>query len=156
MNIDRAQIEKRTVSIDQYLLTLDERFREKFITAKSTYQLKQETIEQLRPIAGEYVIVVFSAAWCKDCAVIVPALALVSEATGLEVRIFGGLKKDVLNPSCKWRIPPSPPEVQTFGVDKIPLLIVFNRQGLEIGRIIEKAFHRPTLEDELSDIIKTS
>jgi len=154
MKIDLAQIERRTVSISEYLRTLDERFRQKFIEAKSTYQSKQGSIDQLRNAASEYVIVVFSAAWCKDCAVMIPALALISEETGLHVRVFGALKKDALNPSCKWRIPPSPPEVQMFGVDKIPLAIVCERHGLEIGRIAEKPSQNLSLEEELLEIVK--
>jgi hypothetical protein len=81
-------------------------------------------------------------------------LALTSEATGLEVRIFGSLKKDPLNSrGRKWRIPPSPPEVETFHVDKIPLIILFDKQGKEIGRIIENPRETPTLEEELLKII---
>jgi len=40
---------------------------------------------------------------------------------------------DVLNPKRKWRIPPSPPEVETFKVDKIPLMIIIDRKGKELG-----------------------
>lgn len=149
-----AQIERKTVSIDEYLRTLDERFRQKFLGARMAYRPKQESIVELRRIAGEYAVVVFSAAWCKDCAATVPSLALISQETGLKVRVFGGLKKDALNPSCKWRIPPSPPEVQTFGVDKIPSVIVCEKQGLEIGRILEKPSQNATLEEELLGIVK--
>ncbi|MDH5788842.1 MAG: hypothetical protein OEZ40_11180 [Candidatus Bathyarchaeota archaeon] len=82
-------------------------------------------------------------------------MALISEATGFEVRIFAGLKKDSLNPKRKWRIPPSPPEVETFNVDKIPLILIFNSEGKEIGRITENPTHTPTLEEELYEIIRS-
>ena len=88
----------------------------------------------------------------QDCAANIPVLALISEATGLEVRIFGGLKKDPLSQTRKWRIPPSPPEVETCNVDKIPLIIVFDKEGKEIGKIIENP-REPTLEEELLKII---
>jgi hypothetical protein len=94
-------------------------------------------------------VVAFSAEWCKDCAVNIPVLALISEATGLEVRIFGGLKKDPLSHTRKWRIPPSPPEVEMFHVDKIPLIILFDKEGKEVGKIIENPREKPTLEEEL-------
>jgi len=71
----------------------------------------------------------------------------------LEVRIFGGLKKDPLSHTRKWRIPPSPPEVETFHVDKIPLIILFDREGKEIGKIVENPREKPTLEEELLKII---
>jgi thiol-disulfide isomerase/thioredoxin len=98
------------------------------------------------------VIVAFSAEWCKDCASSIPVLALISEATGLEVRIFGGLIKDPLNHTGKWRIPPSPIEVETFNVHKIPLIIIIDTDGREIGRIIEKP-NEPTIEEEILKII---
>jgi hypothetical protein len=81
-------------------------------------------------------------------------LALISETTGIEVRIFGGLKKDSLNPQRKWRIPPSLQEVEMFHVDKIPLIILFDKTDNEIGRIIENP-QEPTLEEELLKIIRT-
>ena len=63
--------------------------------------------------------------------------------------------KDPLSHTIKWRIPPSPPEVITFNVDKIPLIIVFDVNGKEIGRIVESAKRCPTLEQELCEIIKS-
>jgi uncharacterized membrane protein len=36
-------------------------------------------------------------------------------------------------------------EVQTFGVDKIPLVILYSIQGLEIGRMTEKPSQAVTL-----------
>jgi hypothetical protein len=53
----------------------------------------------------------------------------------------------------KWRIPPSPQEVETFHVDKIPLTIVFNKEGKDIGKIIENPREKPTMEEELVKII---
>ena len=154
MNIDLSEIERKTVSVNQYLEGLDPRFRETFSINRQTYQPKLETMKQLKEVADRYVIVAFSAGWCKDCSVIISILALISEATGLKVRIFGGLKKDPLSHSRKWRIPPSPPEVETFNVDRIPLVVVINKEGKEIGRVIEKPTRLPTLEEELLEIAK--
>jgi hypothetical protein len=99
--------------------------------------------------------VAFSATWCKDCVVNIPILALLSEETGLEVRVFGGIKKDPLSQLHKWRIPPSPPETESFKIDKLPSILVIDIAGNEIGRIIETPKLRPTLEEELLEIIKT-
>jgi thiol-disulfide isomerase/thioredoxin len=60
---------------------------------KSISELDVKAINKLESFANNYVIVAFSAEWCKDCAANIPVLALISESTGLEVRIFGGLKK---------------------------------------------------------------
>jgi len=153
MSINLAEVRKKMVSVEQYLDSLEEPFRERFLTRKQTYMLNKEAINHLKKFANDYVIVVFSAEWCKDCAANIPVLALISEATGLEVRIFGGLKKDPLSHTRKWRIPPSPQEVETFQVGKIPLIIVFDKEGKDIGRIIENPREKPTMEEELVKII---
>jgi thiol:disulfide interchange protein len=153
MSINLSEIRKKTVSVEQYIKSLAQPFRERFLTRKQRYTLNQEAVNQLKKVADKCVIVAFSAEWCKDCTVNIPVLVLISEATGLEVRIFGGLKKDSLSHTRKWRIPPSPQEVETFQVDKIPLIIVFDKEGKDIGRIIENPREKPTLEEELVKII---
>jgi len=153
MKISLSEIRKRTVSVSQYIDSIKQPFREKFLTRKQTYQAKSEAINQLKKLANKYMVVAFSAEWCKDCTANIPVLALISRATGLEVRIFGGLTKDPLSHTRKWRIPPSPPEVETFSVDKIPLIILFDKEGREIGKIIENPREKPTLEEELVKII---
>jgi hypothetical protein len=153
VKINLLETIKRTVSVSQYMDTLTLPFPEKFLMRKQAYQLKPEAINQLKKFSNRYVIVAFSAGWCKDCTANISVLALISEATELEVRIFGGLKEDPLSHTRKWRIPPSPPEVETFHVDKIPLIMVFDREGREIGRIVENPQEEPTLEEELLRII---
>ena len=155
MNFDLSEIRKKTVSVGQYIDSLEQPFKEKFLNRKQTYRLQAQVVDQLRNLAEKYVAIVFSAAWCKDCTESIPILSLLSEATGLEVRVFGGLMKDPLSQVCKWRIPPSPPEVITFEVDKIPLIIIVDLYGKEIGRIVESPKRMPTLEQELYEIIKS-
>jgi tartrate dehydratase beta subunit/fumarate hydratase class I family protein len=43
--------------------------------------------------------------------------------------------------------------VETFDVDKIPLIMVFDKKGEEIGKIIENPREEPTIEEELLRII---
>jgi len=145
---------RRTVSVDKYINTLAQSFKERFSERKQTYQLNEETVQKLKSYAKDTVIVVFSAEWCKDCAANVPVLALLAEKTGMRVRVFGGLKKDPLNPKEKWRIPPSPPEVKTFNVKKTPHIIVFDKQGKQLGTIIENPKPENTLEEEILHIIQ--
>lgn len=151
MKVNLAEIRKKTVNVSDYIEKLEGDFRERFLTRKENYKLKQEVVNRLKQFAEKYFVVAFSAEWCKDCAANIPVLALTSETTGLEVRVFGGLKKDPLSGTKKWRIPPSPPEVEPFGVDKIPLIIVFDMEGNEVGRIVENP-KEPTLEEELLKI----
>jgi hypothetical protein len=44
--------------------------------------------------------------------------------------------------------------VETFKVVGIPLIIVADREGSEMGRIVENPAHQPTLEQEICEIIK--
>ncbi|MGB9740184.1 MAG: thioredoxin family protein [Candidatus Bathyarchaeia archaeon] len=152
MKVNLEEIREKTVTVNDYINSLEGSFRDRFLIRKKAYKLSFETINRFKQFAKNYFLVAFSAEWCKDCAANIPVLALISEATGLEVRIFGGLKKDPLSGTGKWRIPPSPPEVETFGVEKIPLIVVFNTDGNEVGRIIENP-KEPTLEEELLKII---
>jgi thiol-disulfide isomerase/thioredoxin len=151
MKIDMEEIKKKTLPVNQYIENINEPLCERFLERKKAYQLNVKNLNKLKRLANNYVVVAFSAEWCKDCAANIPVLALISEATGLEVRIFGGLKRDPLNPTRKWSIPPSPPEVEKFHVDKIPLILVFNKEGKEIGRIVENP--KATLEEEILQII---
>lgn len=155
MNIDLSEIRRKTTSVDQYIANLEQSFRERFLARKQTCKLQPEMIDRLKNLSRDYVIIAFSATWCKDCAEIIPALALISQATGLEVRVFGGLKKDPLSHTSKWRIPPSPPEVVTFNVEKIPLLIIVDVSGKEIDRIVESPKRWPNLEQELYERIRS-
>ena len=147
---------KRTVPVDEYIEKMAQPFKEKFLQRRQTYHLNEETIQKLRNYAKDVIIVVFSAELCKDCTSNVPVLALIAEITGIKVRVFGGLKKDVLNPKEKWKIPHSPPEVKTFNVDKIPYIIIFDKKGGIIGKIIENPTHKNSLEDEILFIIEGS
>lgn len=154
MNVDVKQLFERTVSIHDYLEKLSEPFKEKFFERKRTYKLNSEVTERLKEYAKKIFIVAFSAEWCKDCTANIPVLALLSEKADIKIRVFGNLKKDPLNPKEKWRIPPSPPEVKTFNVDKIPHIMIFNRQGKLLGTIIENPKEPNSLEEEILEIVE--
>lgn len=93
MKIDLTEIKNKTVNVNNYIGNLGNSFRDKFLTRKGAYRLEPEIISQLKQFAKDYIVIAFSAKWCGDCATNIPVLALISEATGLEVRVFGGLKK---------------------------------------------------------------
>jgi thiol-disulfide isomerase/thioredoxin len=156
MEINPDEIRQKTVPVNQYIESIGEPFHQRFLERKITYQLNNEAVKKLKNFASGIVVVAFSAEWCKDCAANIPVLALISEATGLEVRVFGGLKRDPLNPIRKWSIPPSPPEVEKFHVDKIPLILIFNKEGMELGRIVENPKEGLTLEEEILQIVLES
>jgi hypothetical protein len=153
MKINLLEIRRQTTDVNNYIDGISKPFRGKFLERKKEYKLKASVVGRLKNFAKNYMIVAFSAEWCKDCAVNIPVLALLSETTGLEVRVFGGLKRDPLNPKRKWSIPPSPPEVETFHVDKIPYILIFNSEGEKVGEIVENPREGLTLEEEILKII---
>lgn len=152
--VDLEAIEKRTVSVTKYLDKIPQSFSKKFLKRKQSYRLDEVALQRLRSYVKDIVIVVFSAEWCKDCAKNIPVLASIAEITGMKIRVFGGLKADPLNPKERWRIPPSPPEVKTFNVQRTPTIIVFDRQGKQLGAIIENPRPENTLEEEILQIIQ--
>jgi len=147
------EIRKKTVTAKEYINSLEQPFKEGFLARKRTYQLHTETVKQLKELKERYEVVAFSAAWCKDCAANIPVLALLNDETGLEVRVFGGIKKDPLSHLHKWRIPPSPREIELFTVDKLPCILILDIAGNEIGRIVEAPKRQPTLEQEMLELI---
>lgn len=155
MDTNLTETRNKTLAIRDYFNDVDQRFLEKFLARKQTYRLNEEARNQLQKVAQDYAIIAFSAQWCKDCMTNIPVLYLLAEVTGIEVRIFAGIKKDPLSHTRKWRIPPSPREMETFKIEKIPTIIIFDNQGHEIGRIVENPKLAPTLEQEISMIIKS-
>ena len=125
-----------------------------FAKRKIEYRLNENVTGEMKRHSGEAVVIVFSAEWCPDCHRNVPVLGLLSEATGLDVRVFGRLKRDVKNPEKRWRIPPSPAEVREFNVVKIPLVVVLNKEGEKIGEIVENPPEGKSLEEALLDILE--
>lgn len=153
MKLELEAIRSNSESVADYLKSSEEK-TPKFTERKTTYKLDKDTIEKIKAYTGSAVVVVFSAEWCPDCYRNVPVLGLISEETGLEVRVFGHLMRNVTDPDEKWAIPPSPPEVKAFNVIKIPLITVLNKEGEKLGEIIENPPEGQTLERALLDILK--
>jgi len=128
--------------------------REAFDRRREEYKLDPVTVKELKNRANDYLIIVFSAEWCPDCLRNVPVLDLLTEATGLEVRVFGHLMRDDKRNTRKWAVPPSPPEVEEFNVVKIPHMVVLKKDGEKFGEIIENPPPGKTLEQTLLEIIE--
>ena len=152
MRYDLEAIRSNSESVVDYLKSSEEK-TPRFAERKTTYKLDKETVEKIKAYAGSAVVIVFSAEWCPDCYRNVPVLGLLSEETGLEVRVFGHLMRNVKDPDERWAIPPSPPEAKDFNVIKIPLIIVLNEEGEKMGEIIENPPEGQTLERALLDIL---
>lgn len=147
-------IRDNSESVENYIGSSKEKAPQ-FAERKSMYTLDEEAVEAIRDHAEKVTVVAFSAEWCPDCHRNIPVLCLLSEATGIEVRVFGHLMRDAKNPEEMWRIPPSPPEVKEFNVVRIPLILVLNEHGEKVGEIVENPPEGQTLEDALLEILKT-
>ncbi len=99
------------------------------------------------------VIFLFSAEWCPDCHRNIPVLDLIREATGFEVRVFGHMMKNAKDSVKKWAVPPSPKEVEEFGVTKIPYIVIMDMKGNKLGEIIENPPQGNTLEESILEIL---
>ena len=153
MKYELKAIRSNSESVADYFKSSEEK-TPRFADRKATYKLNKDTVEKIKTYADSAVVVVFSAEWCPDCHRNLPVLGLISEETGLEVRVFGHLMRNVTAPDERWAIPPSPPEVKKFNVIKIPLITVLNEEGEKLGEIIENPPEGQTLERALLDILK--
>ncbi len=120
------------------------------------YELDPSAAEKLKSHAGKAYIFAFSAEWCGDCKRNVPVLKLIQDATGIEVRVLSHVMRDAKTPDERWRIPPSPPEVKTFNVVKIPHIAVLDAHGNELGAVIENPPEDKTLEEALLAILEAA
>jgi len=152
---DLEQIRENSAAVADYLTSVGAEYPA-FSRRKRAYHLDSGVVKELKRLADRFSVVVFSAEWCPDCARNVPVLGLIAEATGLEVRVFGGLKRDTINPGELWRIPPSPPEVRAFDVVKIPLIVVLNSRGEKVGEIVENPPEGKSLEETLLSLLKSA
>lgn len=125
-------------------------FKEKY----DKYIIDESVTEKLSEYADKIVILAFSAEWCKDCHNNIPVLDLISEATGIEIRVFGHLMRDVKGSAMRWKVPPSPVEVVEFNVIKIPLIIVMNQNGGVLGEIVENPPEGLSLEEAILNIVE--
>jgi hypothetical protein len=150
---DLEKLRENSQTVKDYLASTAET-APGFAKRMAEYNLNERATKELRERVEWAVVVVFSAEWCKDCRRNVPVLGLITEATGLEVMVFGHLMRDIKDPDERWSIPPSPQEVKEFDVVKIPLISVLNGNGEEIGEIVENPLEGQSLEEALLDILK--
>jgi thiol-disulfide isomerase/thioredoxin len=152
MGYDVAKLIKGSEPVRKYV-SESSKAKEAFDKRHTEYRLNSSAVEELKRKAGAYLVVAFSAEWCPDCVRNVPVLDLIAEATGLEVRVFGHIMRDSKSNRRRWAVPPSPPEVDEFNVEKIPLIVVLRRDGEKAGEIVENPTLGKTLEQALLEIM---
>lgn len=146
---DIAAAREKACTVDEYIQSVSKLFRWKFLQSQVAYQPNRQALGEIKKLADRYFVLAFSAQWCKDCSRNIPVLGLVSGATGLEVGVLGGIKTDPLSKDCRWAVPPSPPEVLSFCVEKLPWIVLYDQQGKEVGKIVENPEHTGSIEEEL-------
>ncbi len=155
-SIDVNKIKTLGKELFSYIDSLQEEDRKIWQENFQLYQPDKTMVEKLDSLMKNFngTIIVYSAAWCKDCRRHVPALAKTLSLLNKkpEVYVRSGFKTDPLNKARKWRIPPSPPEIEELNVTNIPTFILYDSAGNEIGRIIEHP--RQSIEADLVDILE--
>jgi hypothetical protein len=127
----------------------------RFMDVYNTYVLNEEVKTKIICHSEKNIIIAFSAEWCPDCWLNIPILALLQEYTGLKTRVFGHLERGIKNSGKRWRIPPSPEEVEVFDVVKIPSMYVLDMDGNHLGQIIENPPHGKSLERAILEILES-
>ncbi len=154
---DVKHLEKSGVKVDEMIKNLSGKdgdiIRENF----EKYEPIEGVLSELEEKAKGHLFVVFCADWCKDCKTNVAAFAkIVKLRPNINGVFFKGIKSAPKDPDIRWRVPPSPPEVNDFDLRKIPTIYIVDSNGKLVGEMLENPEHKPTLEEELVYILDNS
>ena len=152
--VNLNEIRSRTTSVHDYIESLRDKDKEKFLEVYRTYKLNPDVVDELREVLKDLTVVTFSAAWCGDCKRAMPVMLQIEEQLGLEVLVFSKIKTKPLDPDHQWAVPPSPPEIEEWGVTAIPWFNFYDVDGNLLGTIIEKPTVKETLEAEILYVLK--
>ncbi|NHK29957.1 MAG: hypothetical protein FK730_01305 [Asgard group archaeon] len=151
---DLNQLKANGLSVSEMIEKLAGEDGETIKENMEKYQPNEQVISQLASKINGFTFVIFSADWCKDCKINVAAFAKIMKfIPEINAIFFKGLKSAPKDPNVRWRVPPSPPEVNDFDLRKIPTFYILNEKGKVVGEIIENPEVKPTLEEELVYIL---
>ena len=150
MTIDIDQILANGKTADEYLAGAPDGYKDKW--QPYTGPLNNDAMKDLDNIMSSFEgsIVVYSAYWClRDCAVVVPRLKAVVDSLENKPRytIRGGIKVDRINRKFLGL-----DELEPLKINKVPILVLFDKEGEEIDRIVEQP--KEELEADLAKILK--
>lgn len=152
---DLKSLKENGITYKEYIDSLSGKSGEEFKQNYIDYNPKMDVVNKLAEKSKGYTFVVFSAVWCKDCKINCGAfLKIVEMKPEIEAIFFKEIKSAPLDPNVRWRVPPSPPEVDDFDLRKIPTFYILNREGKVVGEMIENPEHKETLEEELVYILE--
>lgn len=113
-------------SFGEYLEGMGEIYRLLFKASYDEYKVNKDVVERIRRALNNRMlnVLVLSAEWCPDSRRNVPALAKIAEhVKSLRLSIHEVDKGDALS--------------TMFGLVKLPTIIVYDENWVELGRIIE-------------------
>ncbi|MFW9810120.1 MAG: TlpA family protein disulfide reductase [Candidatus Thorarchaeota archaeon] len=151
--VDFNDIRSRTTNVRGYIEELRGKDKDIMLDTYNEYKLDNSVVDGLKDL-GKLIVVAFSAAWCGDCKRAMPVMLHLEEILDWEILVFSKIKTAPLNPDVQWAVPPSPPEVNEWGVTAIPTFVFFDSDGNELGKLIEKQQIKNTLEAEILHILK--
>ena len=151
---DIDKLNQHSEDVKEYIQSSKENAPQ-FMERYDSYKLDNEVATKIKCHSGKYTIYAFSAEWCPDCYRHIPVLAHIQEETGLKTRILGHLMRDAKSSTKRWRIPPSPAEVEEFDLIKIPSMYILDKAGNKVGEIIEHPPTGMTLEAAVLKILES-
>ncbi|MHA1949393.1 MAG: thioredoxin family protein [Candidatus Thorarchaeota archaeon] len=150
-------IQRDAPSTNEAIENMSPVYKGGFIRQRNDYKLNQESVEKIKFYYDEgYSIVALFADWCGDARKAIPVLALLEEEIGTHIPCLCGMKKPPYGSDKLWDVPPSPLEVDIFEVTSSPTILIFDKEGEEVGRIKTKAKLTSTIEQEIVKIIEDS
>ena len=143
-------------SSNQAIDKIKQAYRGGFIRQRDEYILNKDAVEKLKNLIEEHTIVILFADWCGDARRALPVLAILEQELDTTIIALGGMTKPPYGSDKHWAVPPSPPEVDICDVTSSPTILIFGKDGEEVGRIKTRAKMTPTIEEELVKIIEDS
>ena len=151
--VDFEDIRSRTTNVRGYIDELTDKDKDIMLEMYNEYELDASVVDELKDY-GQLTVIAFSAAWCKDCKNAMPVMLRLEEQLDWHILVFSKIKTDPLNPDVQWKVPPSPPEANDWGITAIPWFEFFDSSGEKVGTLIEKPQVKETLEAEILYVLK--
>ncbi|MBD3190695.1 MAG: hypothetical protein GF308_08620 [Candidatus Heimdallarchaeota archaeon] len=151
------QLRKNGLSMDEYIKKLSGKSGQEIKENIQKYEPKETILNRLAEKMEGYTVVVFSATWCKDCKINVAAfIKILQKQSSIEAIFFSDIKSAPLDPNIRWKVPPSPPEVNDFNLEKIPTFYILNSDGEVVATIVESPKHKDSLEEEFIYVLENA
>ncbi|MFW9923361.1 MAG: thioredoxin family protein [Candidatus Thorarchaeota archaeon] len=148
-------LRKNGITIQEYMDSLEGQSGEELKENYKKYSPKADIVKELAEKSKDYTFVVFSAVWCKDCKTNIAAFARILDLQPkIDAIFFKGIKSAPLDPNIRWKVPPSPAEVNDFDLIKIPTFYILNKEGKVVTQMVENPENKETLEEELLYLIE--